>query len=148
MFPGLRDAPALAIPLAPIHGFFGVSAGANEADLDGALGQYWALVHQIKQVDPTFADEELFPPVWIDGLTLQGRTNLINNLRDGTGRRLLSHARRRRVPFRSRRCGSCRTPLMSPTRKPVSEADASRLQPRLSREEAIGNWVDFTVRKT
>jgi hypothetical protein len=29
----------------------------------------------------------------------------------------------------------------------VSEADAGRLQPRLSRQEAIGNWVDFTVRQ-
>ncbi len=31
--------------------------------------------------------------------------------------------------------------------KAVGAADAGRLQPRLSREEAIGNWVDFTVRQ-
>ena len=59
VFPGLREAPALAVPLAPIDGFLGVSAAADEADLDGALGQYWGLVHQIKQVDPTFAEDEL-----------------------------------------------------------------------------------------
>jgi hypothetical protein len=29
----------------------------------------------------------------------------------------------------------------------VDEADAGRLQPRLSREEAIGNWMDAEVRE-
>ena len=29
----------------------------------------------------------------------------------------------------------------------VSEADAGRLQPRLSRQEAIGNWMDAEVRQ-
>jgi hypothetical protein len=146
VFPGLRDAPALAIPLAPIDGFFGVSAGANEADLDGALGQYWALVHQIKQVDPTFADEELFPPGGIDGLTRQGRTNLINNLR--MERAAAYYRMRGDVGFlQVETLRFLKGAVDVAYEEAVSEADASRLQPRLSREEAIGNWVDFTVRK-
>ncbi len=146
VFPGLRDAPALAIPLAPIDDFFGVSAGANEADLDGALGQYWALVHQIKQVDPTFADEELFPPGGIDGLTRQGRTNLINNLR--MERAAAYYRMRGDVGFlQVETLRFLKGAVDVAYEEAVSEADASRLQPRLSREEAIGNWVDFTVRK-
>jgi len=43
--------------LAPIDSFLGVSASANEADLAGTTGQYWALVWEIKQVDPSFVDD-------------------------------------------------------------------------------------------
>jgi hypothetical protein len=57
VFPGLKDNPGLAIPLAPIDSFLGVSASANEADLAGTTGQYWALVWEIKQVDPSFVDD-------------------------------------------------------------------------------------------
>ena len=98
VFPGLRDAPGLAIPLAPIDGFFGVSALADEANLEATLAQYRALVAEIKQVDPSFVDQELLPPGGIAGLTWQGRNNLINNLRMAAGRRLLSNPRRRRAP--------------------------------------------------
>ncbi|MGD1015612.1 MAG: hypothetical protein ABR863_04130 [Roseiarcus sp.] len=146
VFPGLREAPGLAIPLAPIDGFLGVSAGANGADLDGALGQYWGLVHQIKQVDPTFADEELFPPGGIDGLTRQGRTNLINHL-------LMERAAayyRMRGDVRFLQVETLRflqNAVDAAYPEAVAAADAGRLQPRLSREEAIGNQVDFRVRK-
>jgi hypothetical protein len=145
VFPGLREAPGLAIPLAPIDGFLGASAGANGADLDGALGQYWALVHQIKQVDPTFADEELFPPGGIDGLTRQGRTNLINHL-------LMERAAayyRMRGDVRFLQVETLRflqNAVDAAYPEAVAAADAGRLQPRLSREEAIGNRVDFIVR--
>ncbi len=45
------------------------------------MSQYQALVAQIKQVDPTFVDQELLPPGGIAGLSWQGRANLINGLR-------------------------------------------------------------------
>jgi hypothetical protein len=81
VFPGLREAPALAVPLAPIDGFLGVSALADEANLEATSAQYWGLVREIRQVDPTFVDDELLPPGDIAGLSWQGRNNLINNLR-------------------------------------------------------------------
>jgi len=40
VFPGLKNAPTLAIPLAPIDGFLGVSASANAANLDATMLQY------------------------------------------------------------------------------------------------------------
>jgi hypothetical protein len=146
VFPGLREAPSLAIPLAPIDGFLGASALADEADAEGAWGQYWGLVHQIKQVDPTFSDVELFPPGKIDGLTRQGRTNLINNLR--MERAAVYYRMRGDVgPLQVETLRFLQDAVDAAYEEAVSEADASRLQPRLSRAEAIGNWVDFTVRK-
>ena len=146
VFPGLREAPALAVPLAPIDGFLGVSAAADEADLDGALGQYWGLVHQIKQVDPTFADEELLPRDGIDGLTRQGRTNLINHL---LMERAAAYYRVRGdvgfLQVETLRFLQNAVDAVYP--EAVAAADAGRLQPRLSREEAIGNQVDFRVRQ-
>ena len=117
VFPGLREAPGLAIPLAPIDGFLGLTALADEADAEFVWGQYWGLIHQIKQVDPTFKDEELFPPGKIDGLTRQGRTNLINHL---LMERAAAYYRvRGDVGFlKSRRCGFYKTPSTPPTRKP------------------------------
>jgi hypothetical protein len=145
VFPGLNDAPGLAIPLAPIDGFLGVSALADEADLDGALGQYWALVHQIKQVDPTFADEELLPPDGIDGLTRQERTNLINNLR--MTRAAAYYRARDDVGFlQVETLRFLRDVVDAAYEEAVSMADVGRLRPRLSRQEAIGNWMDAKVR--
>ncbi len=146
VFPGLRDAPGLAIPLAPVDGFFGVSVLADEANLEATLSQYRALVADIKQVDPSFVDQELLPPDGIACLTWQGRTNLINNLRmqrDLAYYRILGDA----GPLQVETLRFLQDAVGAAYEEAVSEADASRLQPRLSREEAIGNWVDFTVRK-
>jgi hypothetical protein len=145
VFPGLRDAPALAIPLAPIDGFFGVSALADEANLEATLGQYRALVADIKQVDPSFVDQELLPPDGIAGLTWPARTNLINNLRMQRAvayYRILGDA----GPLQVETLRFLQAAVDAAYEKAVSEADAGRLQPRLSREEAIGNWVDYAVR--
>ncbi len=146
VFPGLRDAPALAIPLAPIDGFFGVSAVSDEANLEATLGQYRALVEDIKRVDPSFANDELLPPDGIAGLTWQARTNLINNLRMERAvayYRILGDA----GPLQVETLRFLQNAVDAAYEEAVSAADAGRLQPRLSRMEAIGNQVDFLVRK-
>ena len=145
VFPGLKDNPGLAIPLAPIDSFLGVSASANEADLAGTMGQYWALVWKIKQVDPSFVDDELLPPDGIAGLTWQGRTNLINHLR--MARAAAYYRMRGDVgPLQVETLRFLRGAVDAAYKDAVSAADAGRLQPRLSREEAIGNWMDARVR--
>jgi hypothetical protein len=146
VFPGLRDAPALAIPLAPIDGFFGVSAGADEANLEATLGQYRALVEDIKRVDPSFTNDELLPPDGIAGLTWQARDNLINNLRMERAAayyRILGDA----GPLQVETLRFLQNAVDAAYEAAVSAADAGRLQPRLSREEAIGNWIDAEVRQ-
>jgi hypothetical protein len=146
VFPGLKDTPGLAIPLAPVDGFFGVSALADEANLEATLAQYNALVADIKQVDPTFVDSELLPPGGMDSLTWQARANLINNLRM---MRAVDYYRILGVigPLQVETLRFAQDAVDAAYEEAVIEADASRLQPRLSRSEAIGNWVDSTVRK-
>ena len=145
VFPGLKEAPGLAIPLAPIDGFLGFSAAPDEADAEVVWGEYWGLIHQIKQVDPTFKDEELFPPGKIDGLTRQGRTNLINHLR--MVRAAAYYHMRGEVGFlQVETLRFLQDAVDAAYPEAVSLADAGRLRPRLSREEAIGNWMDPKVR--
>ncbi len=146
VFPGLRDAPGLAIPLAPVDGFFGVSALADEANLEATLAQYRTLVAVIKQIDPSFVDDELLPPGGIAGLTWQGRNNLINNLlmeRAAAYYRILGDVESLQVET----LRFLQDAVDAAYEEAVSAADAGRLQPRLSREEAIGNQVDFLTRK-
>ena len=146
VFPGLRDVPGLAIPLAPIDGFLGASAGADEANLEPTLGEYWHLVLQIKQVDPAFVDAELLPSGGIDGLSWQGRNNLINHLL--IERAAAYYRMRGDVEFlQVETLRFLQDAVDAAYAEAVAAADAGRLQPRLSREEAIGNQVDFLVRK-
>ena len=146
VFPGLKDAPGLAIPLAPVDGFLGISAFADEANLEATLAQYNALVADIKQVDPTFINSELLPPGGIDSLTWQERDNLINNLRMT---RAVDYYQILGVvgPLQVETLRFLQDAVDAAYDEAVSEADASRLQPRLSRSEAIGNRVDFVVRQ-
>jgi hypothetical protein len=131
--------------LAPIDGFLGVSTLADEANLEATLGQYWALVREIKQVDPTFADDELLPPGGIAGLTWQERNNLINNLR--MARAAAYYRVRGDVgPLQVEMLRFLQDAVDAAYEEAVSLADAGRLQPRLSREEAIGNWMDARIR--
>ncbi|HLJ71664.1 MAG TPA: hypothetical protein VKU03_10120 [Roseiarcus sp.] len=144
VFPGLRA--ALAVPLAPIAGFLGLSALADEANLEATLGQYRALVDEIKQVDPSFVDDELLPPGGIAGLSWQARANLINNLRM---ERAAAYYRMRGDigPLQVETLRFLQDAVDAAYEEAVSVADAGRLQPRLSREEAIGNWIDSRVRQ-
>ena len=128
--------------MAPVDGFLGISALADEAILEATLAQYGSLVAEIKQIDPSFVDQELLPPDGIAGLTWQGRTNLINNLRMERAvayYRVLGDV----APLQVETLRFLQDAVDSAYVQAVAEADASRLQPRLSRAEAIGNWVDF-----
>ena len=144
-FPGLRDAPGRAVPLAPIDGFLGVSALADEANLEATLGQYRELVAEIKRVDPTFVDSEILAAGGIDALSWQGRSNLINSLRMERAAayyRILGDV----GPLQVETLRFLQGAVNVAYEKAASEAEAGRLQPRLSREVAIGNSIDARVR--
>jgi hypothetical protein len=146
VFPGLKDAQALSIPLAPIDGFFGVSALAEEANLEATLALHDALIAEIKQVDPTFRGEELLPEGGIASLDWKGRTELIESL---LMQRASAYYRvRGDVGYlQVETLRFLQDAVDAANQEAVSAADSGRLQPRLSREEAIGNWVDARVRK-
>ncbi len=146
LFPGLKNEPDLAVPLAPIDGFLGISGAANAANLDATMVEYHNLMAQIRAVDPTAYDDELLPAGGIAGLTWQGRNNLIDGLR-----------MQRAVAFYKLRgdIGPLQVETLKFLQGAVDSAyeqaeklyEARQLPVRLSRAEAIGNYVDVQVRQ-
>jgi hypothetical protein len=64
-----------------VDGFLGARELADEANLEATMGQYWAVVADLKRIDPGFVDAELLPPGGIAGLSWAARANLFNDLR-------------------------------------------------------------------
>jgi hypothetical protein len=146
VFPGLKDAPGLAIPLAPVDGFLGISALADAANLGATMLRHRALIAQIKAVDPGFADKEILPAGGIAGLSWQGRANLLNSLR--MQRAAAFYKMRGDVgPLQVETLRFLQDAIDRAYAEGVEKYDAGRLQPRLSRQEAIGNYVDVEVRE-
>lgn len=146
VFPGLSNAPGLSIPLAPIDGFLGVSALADEANLEATTVQYRQLIADIKRVDPAFADQELLPSGGIAGLSWQGRTNLINSLLKQ--RAAACYRSPGDVgPLQVETLRFLQDAVDAAYANAVSAADAGRLEPGLSRQQAIGDSVDREVRQ-
>lgn len=139
-FPGLRESPAGAI----------VSLADNILDLTGPARTLTADIHkaevrklvaQIQAIDPNYHYESLGAPK-----TLEGMANEIKALRF-----------ERAVKFYQIR-GEARPLQIEVLRLMQERADsayeeadakykAGRLKPRLSREEAIGNYIDLAVRR-
>jgi hypothetical protein len=144
VFPGLKHAVLHAV-LAPIDGFLGASEVADEANLEATMGQYRALIKEIKGVDPSFVDEELLPADGIADLSGEARANLINNLR----MRLAAAYYRMRGdvgPLQVETLRFLQDSVGAAYQDAVSLYDAGNLQPYLSRNEAIGNYIDREVR--
>jgi hypothetical protein len=139
-FPGLRESPAGAI----------VSLADNILDLTGPARALTADIHkaevrklvaQIQAIDPKYHYESLGAPK-----TIEGMANEIKALRF-----------ERAVKFYQIR-GEARPLQIEVLRLMQERADsayeeaeakykAGRLKPRLSREEAIGNYIDLAVRR-
>ncbi|BAK66256.1 hypothetical protein SLG_15810 [Sphingobium sp. SYK-6] len=139
-FPGLATAPGGSL-VALADNILDLTGPANRLTAGLAEGHVNMLIGQIRTIDPGYRVDSLAFPA-----TLGGQTNLIRQLR-------LDRA----VAFYSVK-GETR-PLQVETLRMMQERadsayiegqalfDAGRLQPRLSREEAIGNYVDRAVRR-
>jgi hypothetical protein len=146
IFPGLRGSSAAEILLAPVDAFLGFNEAADAANLEATMGQYNALVKEMKRLDPTFADEELLPQGGIAGLSWDGRTNLINSLRMRLA--ALNYTKNGDIgPLQGETLMFLKDAVDRAYDEAVKKADADQLRIRLSREEAIGNFVDAAVRK-
>jgi len=145
VFPGLRDAPILAVPSAPLDGLLGISAPGDAANLTLTMLEYNRLIAQIRAVDPRFVDWEILPDGGFAGLSWQARARLLNNLRIECAVTLY----RVRGDIRPLQVETLRF-LQGAVDRAYSEAvirfNAGRLQPRLSPEEAVGNYIDGQVR--
>ncbi|THD48580.1 MAG: hypothetical protein E7774_02795 [Bradyrhizobium sp.] len=146
VFPGLRDAPAAGIPLMPVDHFLSFSAMSDEAELEGAEGQYYGRIADIKRIDPSFVDNTLLPEKGFAALDWQGRADVINGLRlqlAATKYRMLGDI----GPLQVQTLRFLQGAVDKAYAEAVSAADAGRLEPRLSRAQAIGDAIDRAVRK-
>jgi hypothetical protein len=144
-FPGLKNVPGLAAPLAPIDGFLGISEGADQASLEATLGQYYSLIAQIKAVDPKYVDQQLLPADGIAGLSWQGRSNLIDSL---LMQRAVTFYKLRGVvgPLQVETFRFLQGKVDTAYTEAEEAFNNGKLRTRLSREEAIGNYIDKYVR--
>jgi hypothetical protein len=145
VFPILRDNPALVVPLAPLDHFFGISGSAEGVNAEITNAQYRFLLSEIKAIDPKFVNQELMPTGGIDGMSWQGRDNLINGLQ----MQLAATYYRVRGDIRLLQRETFNLLQKAADKyyaEGVKEFDAGRLKSWLSREEAIGNYMDPQIR--
>jgi hypothetical protein len=145
MFPSLKDHPYATALIAPVDHFIGFSSMADQVGRTASAMVYQNLTNEIKAIDPKYNDAALFPPGGFAGLPQADRNRIIE-------RTLMDRAS---AYYRVR--GDAR-PLQIETlkflRKTVDKAFADAVQAdhagilihRLSRQEAIGNFVDKAVR--
>jgi hypothetical protein len=145
VFPGLKDTPGLTAMLEPMDGFLGVSALAEDANAEATVALYQQLVDQIREIDPNADVSQFMPPGGIDGLSWQERANLIDGLRMQRAAEYYN-MRGDIGPLQVETLQFLQKNVDTAYDKAVAKADAGLLQQRLSREEAIGNEVDYAVR--
>jgi hypothetical protein len=135
-FPNLPNSPTVNTILAPIDGFLGLSALADGANLAAANLQYRAYYGLNRQIDPNYRPEPQLQS--LEAMSWQGRNAVIAGLqRDlaGATHRLQSET----VDFLQRSVDAAYA-------QGVRQYEAGRLNVNLSREEAIGNFMDRAVR--
>jgi hypothetical protein len=145
VFPGASTIPTAVT--SPARAIIGMAD--NIQDITGpsaalttnlAIDHSNALIRQIRQVDPSFRHESLrFPK------TLDGQMNLIRQLR--VERAVAFHRVRGELrPMQVEALRHMQEQADMAYREGVKQYDAGQLRVRLSREEAIGNFVDREVR--
>jgi hypothetical protein len=142
VFPGLKNEPGLAIPLAPIDGFLGISASADAANLAATEAEYRLLSAQIRSLEPNWSAHELEP---LGSMSWQGRANAINNLR--MERAVAYYTARGDIrPLQVETLSFLQQAVDTAYDEAETKYSAGDLTSRLSRGEAIGNFVDRQVR--
>jgi hypothetical protein len=77
LFPGLRNEPGIAIPLAPLDNFLGISSVANQANLAATEAEFDRLYDEIRAIDPSYRFDSFQSLAEMDW---EGRANTIKEL--------------------------------------------------------------------
>lgn len=138
-FPGLRNAPGSSI-IALADNALDITGPSRRLTSELADVEVKRLIEQIKKVDPEFHYDRLGSPT-----TLEGQINEINDLR-------MYRAAARYNKLKDQ--GPLQVEVLRRMQESVDLAyeegvkrfDAGRLKVNLSRDEAIGNFIDRTVK--
>lgn len=139
VFPNLRKAAAGSI-VASVDDFLDLTGPARAVSADLHHAEVVKLIRQIQTVDPGYRFESLGQP-----RTLEGMANEIRKLR--LDRALVHYRVRDEIrPLQVQVARIMQERADSAYADAVARYEAGQLAPRLSREEAIGNYIDGTVR--
>ena len=143
LFPGLRNEPGVAIPLAPLDSFLGISGVANQANLAASEAEYDKLLDQIHNIDPNFRHDELQS---LASMSWEGRANAINTLLFERAV-VLYRVRGEIGPLQVETLRFLRAEVDRAYAQAVQEYDNGKLEAPATRQLAIGNRVDVLVRR-
>jgi hypothetical protein len=137
-------------PAGPVVQFLdnllGITEPGDAANLEAATLQMRVLLRAIREVDPNYVYESLSPPGGLAGMSWQGRANVINGLRAD----LAAAIYRVRGDIKSLQevtLDVMQRATNAAYAKAVQRYDAGDLKVPVTREVAIGNDMDNTVRK-
>ena len=145
VFPGLKEHPGIAVPLAPVDAFLGVSSLANEANLQATEAACRHVVGQIRAVDPTWRDNTFYPAGGLAGFSWQGRAAVIRYLL--VERAVVYYKIRGDIrPLQVETLRFLQNAVDEAYEDAVRQYGSGNLPVRLSQQEAIGNLIDARVR--
>jgi hypothetical protein len=138
-FPGLRDAPGGAV-ISLLDNVFDLTGPSNEL-MAAMTGERTALlVEQISAIDPKWKFQSLgFPTTW------EGQKNQLNDLRMQRAARFVK-VKGEMGPMQVETMRAMQDIADSAYVRAVRLYDLGKLSVRLSKEEAIGTYVDNAVR--
>ena len=137
-------------PAGPAVQFFDnlmdISHPGDEANLEAAELRQRALLQRIHEIDPNYVYESIEPPGGLAGMSWQGRLNVINGLRADLAAAIY-RVRGDIRPLQEVTLDFLQRTTNAEYDEAVQRYNAGELKVRLSREVAIGNYVDARVRE-
>jgi hypothetical protein len=124
---------------------FDIAGPAKELSLEVAEDQKRALFQRIRQIDPSYVYQGLEPAGGLAGMSSEARTSVINGLQADLAAAIY-RMRGDIRPLQEVTLEFMQRTANAAYEEGVQRYDAGRLSVRLSREEAIGNFVDGMVR--
>jgi hypothetical protein len=132
-------------PIEFLDNFLGVSEPGNSANLEVAKLMQRALLHEIHEVDPNYVYESIDPPGGLAGMSWQQRRDAIDGLRADLAAAIY-RVRGDIRPLQEITFDFLQKATNLAYEEGVELYNAGRLNVRLSRNEAIGNYMDNVVR--
>ncbi len=135
-------------PAGPVVQFFdnflGISEPGDEANLEVAQLQMRNLLHRIHEIDPSYVYESVEPPGGLAGMSWQERLDNINGLQADLAAAIY-RVRGDIRPLQEVTLDFMQRTTNAAYDEAVQLYNTGKLNVRLSREEAIGNYVDMLI---
>ena len=132
-------------PLQFLDNLLDISGPGDEANLEANDLLQRALLHRIREIDPHYSYDSAEPLGGLAGMSWQGRLNVIHGLQADLAAAIY-RVRGDIRPLQEVTFDFLQRTTNAAYGEAVQRYDAGRLNVRLSREEAIGNYVDGLVR--